>query len=443
MATEIEAGRQLVYKAAWLKDQGRPFATEAAMAKLYTGELSNRVVNDALQIHGGYGYMDEFPISRLYRDQKILEIGEGTNEVQRMVIAKALGLVALGAPAWPPTPPGRGRRSGPGLVLGDAVALVPHPELLHDPPGGAVSWVVAADDPCRPTRSKASSRTATAPSVASPRPQASGRSHQPISTSSGEDQRVAGDVAQSQETEPGTGFAVEAERQPNPCSSQWRRFPSNTSSARSLLQISPSPMCRTTWGSLRGVPCPPDGSLPRARGRGARDERAQLEAMSRVAPFAHLLEELLAVLVVPRRQRQLDLGHGEWDLHSLAMVLHGVNVHVLLRKPRQEGRQRARAVPDLGSDDEEAAPSREAVAGDLHQEARVDVPAREECAGGVLALHLPPEERRYGRRAAALDHELHPLEQEDDRLCDLVVGDGRRRRRGARRGSRSSARRAA
>jgi short/branched chain acyl-CoA dehydrogenase len=92
MATEIEAGRALTYKAAWLKDQGRPFAKEAAMAKLYTGELSHRVANWALQIHGGYGYMDEFAISRLYRDQKILEIGEGTNEVQRMVIAKHLGL---------------------------------------------------------------------------------------------------------------------------------------------------------------------------------------------------------------------------------------------------------------------------------------------------------------------------------------------------------------
>jgi short-chain 2-methylacyl-CoA dehydrogenase len=92
MAVEIEAGRRLVYRAAWLKDQGRPFALEAAMAKLYTGELSHRVVNHALQIHGGYGFMDEFPISRLYRDQKILEIGEGTNEVQRMVIARLLGL---------------------------------------------------------------------------------------------------------------------------------------------------------------------------------------------------------------------------------------------------------------------------------------------------------------------------------------------------------------
>jgi short/branched chain acyl-CoA dehydrogenase len=92
MATEIEAGRNLVYKAAWLKDQGRPFAKEAAMAKLYTGELSHRVANWALQIHGGYGYMEEYAISRLYRDQKILEIGEGTNEVQRMVIARHLGL---------------------------------------------------------------------------------------------------------------------------------------------------------------------------------------------------------------------------------------------------------------------------------------------------------------------------------------------------------------
>jgi short-chain 2-methylacyl-CoA dehydrogenase len=92
MATEIEAGRNLVYKAAWLKDQERPFAQEAAMAKLYTGELAHRVANDALQIHGGYGFMEESAISRLYRDQKILEIGEGTNEVQRMVIARHLGL---------------------------------------------------------------------------------------------------------------------------------------------------------------------------------------------------------------------------------------------------------------------------------------------------------------------------------------------------------------
>jgi short/branched chain acyl-CoA dehydrogenase len=92
MATEIEAGRQLVYRAAWLKDQGKPFALAAAQAKLYTGLLSNRAVNSALQIHGGYGFMNEYAISRLYRDQKILEIGEGTNEVQRLVIARLLGL---------------------------------------------------------------------------------------------------------------------------------------------------------------------------------------------------------------------------------------------------------------------------------------------------------------------------------------------------------------
>ena len=92
MATEIEAARNLVYKAAWLKDGGRDFAQTAAMAKLYTGELSRRVCNEALQIHGGYGFMDEYPISRFYRDQKVLEIGEGTNEVQRLVIARGLGL---------------------------------------------------------------------------------------------------------------------------------------------------------------------------------------------------------------------------------------------------------------------------------------------------------------------------------------------------------------
>jgi short/branched chain acyl-CoA dehydrogenase len=92
MATEIEAGRNLVYKAAWLKDRGRPFGQAAAMAKLYTGELAHRVANQALQIHGGYGFMDEYAISRLYRDQKVLEIGEGTNEVQRLVIARHLDL---------------------------------------------------------------------------------------------------------------------------------------------------------------------------------------------------------------------------------------------------------------------------------------------------------------------------------------------------------------
>ena len=91
MATEIEAARGLVYKAAWLKDRGRPFAQQAAIAKLYTGELARRACNESLQIHGGYGFMDEYPISRFYRDAKVLEIGEGTNEIQRLVIARELG----------------------------------------------------------------------------------------------------------------------------------------------------------------------------------------------------------------------------------------------------------------------------------------------------------------------------------------------------------------
>jgi short-chain 2-methylacyl-CoA dehydrogenase len=91
MATEIEAARNLVYKAAWLKDSGREFAQAAAIAKLYTGELAHRVASAALQIHGGYGFMDEYAISRLYRDQKVLEIGEGTNDIQRLVIARGLG----------------------------------------------------------------------------------------------------------------------------------------------------------------------------------------------------------------------------------------------------------------------------------------------------------------------------------------------------------------
>jgi short-chain 2-methylacyl-CoA dehydrogenase len=92
MATELEAARFLTYKAAWEKDRGREFARTAAMAKLYSGELSHRAANWSLQIHGGVGFMDEHPVSRFYRDQKILEIGEGTNEVQRLVIARHLGL---------------------------------------------------------------------------------------------------------------------------------------------------------------------------------------------------------------------------------------------------------------------------------------------------------------------------------------------------------------
>ena len=91
LATEIEAARLLTYKAAWLKDQGRPFALTAAQAKLKTGRLAVRATEEAVQIHGGYGYIEEYPVCRFYRDAKILTIGEGTDEVQQMVIARALG----------------------------------------------------------------------------------------------------------------------------------------------------------------------------------------------------------------------------------------------------------------------------------------------------------------------------------------------------------------
>jgi short/branched chain acyl-CoA dehydrogenase len=90
MATEVEAARWLVYRAAWLGDQGRPFAKAAAMAKLYASEVANRAASASLQIHGGYGFIRESAISRFYADAKILEIGEGTSEVQRNVIAKTL-----------------------------------------------------------------------------------------------------------------------------------------------------------------------------------------------------------------------------------------------------------------------------------------------------------------------------------------------------------------
>jgi short-chain 2-methylacyl-CoA dehydrogenase len=91
LATEIEAARLLTYKAAWLKDQGRNFALTAAEAKLKTGRLAVKAADEAVQIHGGYGYIEEYPVCRFYRDAKILTIGEGTDEVQQMVIARALG----------------------------------------------------------------------------------------------------------------------------------------------------------------------------------------------------------------------------------------------------------------------------------------------------------------------------------------------------------------
>jgi alkylation response protein AidB-like acyl-CoA dehydrogenase len=92
MATEIEAARLLTYKAAVLKDRGRDFTLSAAQAKLKTGRLAVRVAEEAVQIHGGYGYIEEYPVCRFYRDAKILTIGEGTDEVQQMVIARALGV---------------------------------------------------------------------------------------------------------------------------------------------------------------------------------------------------------------------------------------------------------------------------------------------------------------------------------------------------------------
>jgi short/branched chain acyl-CoA dehydrogenase len=91
MATEIEAARLLVYKAARLKDKGDNFTLTAAQAKLKTGRLAVRCAEEAVQIHGGYGYIEEYPVCRFYRDAKILTIGEGTDEVQQMVIARALG----------------------------------------------------------------------------------------------------------------------------------------------------------------------------------------------------------------------------------------------------------------------------------------------------------------------------------------------------------------
>jgi alkylation response protein AidB-like acyl-CoA dehydrogenase len=88
MSTETEAARLLVYRAAWLKDQGANFGKEAAMAKLFASETAERVAFKAIQIHGGYGYSAEFPVERIYRDQRLLTIGEGTSEILRMVIAR-------------------------------------------------------------------------------------------------------------------------------------------------------------------------------------------------------------------------------------------------------------------------------------------------------------------------------------------------------------------
>jgi short/branched chain acyl-CoA dehydrogenase len=91
MAMEVELARNLLYKACWLRENNRPFGKEAAMAKLYCSEVMGRCVNHAVQLHGGYGLMKEYKIERFYRDQKLLEIGEGTSEIQRIVIARNIG----------------------------------------------------------------------------------------------------------------------------------------------------------------------------------------------------------------------------------------------------------------------------------------------------------------------------------------------------------------
>ena len=91
LSTEIEATRLLVQKAAWLKDLGRNFTLTAAQAKLKSGRIAVRTADEAVQIHGGYGYIEEYPVCRFYRDAKILTIGEGTDEIQQLVIARALG----------------------------------------------------------------------------------------------------------------------------------------------------------------------------------------------------------------------------------------------------------------------------------------------------------------------------------------------------------------
>jgi alkylation response protein AidB-like acyl-CoA dehydrogenase len=91
IAARLEAVKLLIHRAAWLRDEGRPFSREGAMAKLLASELATHAASEAVQIHGGYGYMHEYPVSRFYADAKVLEIGEGTSEIQRIVIARHLG----------------------------------------------------------------------------------------------------------------------------------------------------------------------------------------------------------------------------------------------------------------------------------------------------------------------------------------------------------------
>jgi alkylation response protein AidB-like acyl-CoA dehydrogenase len=92
MKVAVETARLATYRAAWLKDQGRPYKAEAALAKLYATETAVTSAREAVQVHGGYGFIEEFPVARYYRDSKVLEIGEGTSEIQRILIARDLGL---------------------------------------------------------------------------------------------------------------------------------------------------------------------------------------------------------------------------------------------------------------------------------------------------------------------------------------------------------------
>lgn len=91
MATKIELGRNLLYKACWLKDNGKPYSKEAAMSKLYCSEIAKEVADESVQIHGGYGLMKDYDVERFYRDQRLLQIGEGTSEIQRLVISRLIG----------------------------------------------------------------------------------------------------------------------------------------------------------------------------------------------------------------------------------------------------------------------------------------------------------------------------------------------------------------
>jgi alkylation response protein AidB-like acyl-CoA dehydrogenase len=91
MAMKIELARNLLYKACWLKDNKKPYGKESAMAKLYCSEIAKEVADEAVQIHGGYGLMKDYDVERFYRDQRLLQIGEGTSEIQRLVISRYIG----------------------------------------------------------------------------------------------------------------------------------------------------------------------------------------------------------------------------------------------------------------------------------------------------------------------------------------------------------------